>query len=125
MLASTMQISTHHQPTTHPTTTAADQAMPGTKDQPQPTRSTTQQVHDPAGRTVVLSEPQQGVHRPHQQPPAPRSTDTPQQGRVPGTNNAGTAGPNSPVSPPTSNPRPDIRGPRGSADPLPGSDRRS
>jgi hypothetical protein len=72
MLASTMQISTHHQPTTTPPTTASSTAMPGTK------TTTPQPITRP---TVVLSEPQQGVHRRLRHPagrlfphPAPRPT---------------------------------------------------
>ena len=78
--------------------------------------------HQDNNPPVVLSEPQQGAHRPHR-PTERRVPATPPHSRVSCTCGAGSAGPNSPVSPPTEQPRPDIGGPQGLSGPgkpLPG-----
>ena len=100
-----MQISTHHQPTTRPDHThAAGPSHAWPRQQPR-----TQQVHDPPGRTVVLSEPQQGVHRPTD--PHRRTVPTTPRGngctRCAGRQPAGLASVSA-----HEQPRPDIRGPR-------------
>ena len=119
-----MQISTHHQPTTTPTATAADTVMPGTKTTTHPPQAgPTLRPPDPRVAPVVLSEPQQGAHRPHRTTTERRVPATPPHSRVSCTCGAGSAGPNSPVSPPTEQPRPDIGGPQGLSGPgkpLPG-----
>ena len=102
-----MQISTHHQPTTTPTATAADTVMPGTK-------TTTHRL---------FSQNLNRVPTAHTGPPKRRVPATPPHSRVSCTCGAGSAGPNSPVSPPTEQPRPDIGGPQGLSGPgkpLPG-----
>jgi hypothetical protein len=94
---------THHQQPPHP---GQPPAMPGQDNNPP-----TQQVHDPPGRTVVPSEPQQGVHRPTD--PHRRTVPTTPRGdgctRCAGRQPAGLAS----VSD-HEQPRPDIRGPRAS-----------
>ena len=125
MLASTMQFSTHNQPTTHPETPAprhrrhrhhpnryAPQVMPGTETTTTPHRGTRRhRAADPPGRPGCSLRTQQGAqHPPRPPPPAPfRTPGTPPRGHPPGRvpDPAGhQPTTDSPVSPPTSTPPP-------------------
>jgi hypothetical protein len=94
MLASTMQISTHHQPTTR---------QPSTRTTNRPCLAPRQQ---PRTHRVVLSEPQQGAHRCARR----RHRTVPTTPRVAVLGTPAATRQNWPVSPPTSYPDPTERG---------------